>query len=188
MSDGTYGLTSTSKDRLFKKNVFMVNFIYSQSLCQKSSERKSPKKYFHISVLIPNLDYEPGFYVYWKARPAFKSKRRDLQFEVNCEGHIVKKIFLAIFFYFQSFSEIEWKRPRYPLKLRSLVGGVSLVIIPIKASPTFIHLSLFWLVFLIYLENCSVIICREPKIILPQICKGRIIIEKIFCCLIYFLA
>ena len=26
--------------------IFHVNFIYSQSFCQKSAERKSPKKYF----------------------------------------------------------------------------------------------------------------------------------------------
>ena len=29
-------------------------FIYSLSFCQKSAERKSPKKYFHIFVLMSN--------------------------------------------------------------------------------------------------------------------------------------
>ena len=40
--------------------VFHGNFIYSQSFCQKPAERKSPKKYFHIFVLMPDLGYEPG--------------------------------------------------------------------------------------------------------------------------------
>ena len=34
---------------------FHGNFICSQSSCQKSAEKKSPKKYFHILVLLFNL-------------------------------------------------------------------------------------------------------------------------------------
>ena len=42
---------------------FHGNFIYSQSLCQKSAERKLPKKYFLYFVLIWCLawDSNPGF-------------------------------------------------------------------------------------------------------------------------------
>ena len=49
VSDGTYSLTAT----IFLK-LFHGNFFYSQSFCQKSAERKSPKKYcfFLICVLM----------------------------------------------------------------------------------------------------------------------------------------
>ena len=41
VSGGTYSLTSTSNDR-FLRNFFMAGLF----ICQKSAERKSPKKYF----------------------------------------------------------------------------------------------------------------------------------------------
>ena len=47
---------------------FHGSFNYSQSVCQKFAEKKSPKKYFFLfsySVLMSALRYEPGFYVYW---------------------------------------------------------------------------------------------------------------------------
>ena len=44
INGGTYGLKSTPNDKFFEK-LFMAIFIYSQSFCQKSAERKSPKKY-----------------------------------------------------------------------------------------------------------------------------------------------
>ena len=42
---------------------FHGNFIYSQSYCQKSTEWKWPKKYFHIFVLMSDLGFELGPYV-----------------------------------------------------------------------------------------------------------------------------
>ena len=39
------------------------NFIYSQSFCQKSAERKSPKKYFSYFVLMSGLWLEPWLFV-----------------------------------------------------------------------------------------------------------------------------
>ena len=45
ISGETYSLKSTPHDRFFEK-LFMAVLIYSQSFCQKSAERKSPKKYF----------------------------------------------------------------------------------------------------------------------------------------------
>ena len=44
-SGGTYSLTSAPNDR-FLRNFFMAGLFDSQSFCQKSAERKSPKKYF----------------------------------------------------------------------------------------------------------------------------------------------
>ena len=38
---------------------FHGNFIYYQSFCQKSAERKSPKKYFMYFVLMSSLGLEP---------------------------------------------------------------------------------------------------------------------------------
>ena len=40
---------------------FHGNFIYSQSFCQKSAERKSLKKYFSYFVLMSRLGLDPGF-------------------------------------------------------------------------------------------------------------------------------
>ena len=36
----------------------MANFVYSQSFCQKSAERKSPKNFFFIFL---TWDTNPGF-------------------------------------------------------------------------------------------------------------------------------
>ena len=59
VSGGTYSLTSTPNDRILRK-IFHGKFIYSQNVCQKSAESKSPKKYF---ILIPDLGYDFGLYV-----------------------------------------------------------------------------------------------------------------------------
>ena len=53
MSGGPYSLKSNQEKKLFEK-LFHDRFIYSQSSCQKSAERKLPKKYFcifHFDVL-----------------------------------------------------------------------------------------------------------------------------------------
>ena len=57
-----YSLQSTPNDRFFEK-LFMAVFIYSQSSCQKSVERKSSKKYFSYFVLMSGLGLEPWLYV-----------------------------------------------------------------------------------------------------------------------------
>ena len=44
--------------------IFHGNFIYSQSFCQKSAERKSPKKYFSYFVLMSGLGLETWLFVY----------------------------------------------------------------------------------------------------------------------------
>ena len=54
ISGGTHSLKSTPNDRFFEK-LFMAIFIYSLSFFQKSSERKSPKKYFSYFVLMFGL-------------------------------------------------------------------------------------------------------------------------------------
>ena len=51
ISGGTYSLKSSPNDRFFWET-FHGNFIYSQCYCQKSAERKSPKKYFSYFVLM----------------------------------------------------------------------------------------------------------------------------------------
>ena len=58
ISGGTYCLKSTPNDRFFGK-LFIAIFIYFQSFCQKSAERKSTKKYFSYFVLISDLGLEP---------------------------------------------------------------------------------------------------------------------------------
>ena len=60
VSGGTYTQTSTPNDK-FLRNYFHATFIYSQSLCQKPAERKSPN--FSYFILISDLKYEPGIYV-----------------------------------------------------------------------------------------------------------------------------
>ena len=60
---GTYSLKSTPNDRFFFLKTFHGNFIYSQSFCQKSAERKSPKKYFSYFVLMSGLGLEPWLFV-----------------------------------------------------------------------------------------------------------------------------
>ena len=42
---------------------FHGNFIYSQNFCQKSAERKSPKKYFSYFILMSGLGLEPWLFV-----------------------------------------------------------------------------------------------------------------------------
>ena len=39
---------NVDSERQFFEKLFHGSFIYSQSFCQKSAERKSPKKYFFI--------------------------------------------------------------------------------------------------------------------------------------------
>ena len=53
---GPTSLKSTPNDKFFEK-LFMAILFSSQSFCQKSAERKSPKKYFSYFVLMSN----PGF-------------------------------------------------------------------------------------------------------------------------------
>ena len=48
ISGGIYSLNTTPNDRFFEKHFMAVFLIYSQSFCQKSAERKSPKKYFFV--------------------------------------------------------------------------------------------------------------------------------------------
>ena len=50
-SGGTYSLRPTPNYRFFE-TLFMAVLFYSQSFCQNSSERKSPKKYFLYFVYI----------------------------------------------------------------------------------------------------------------------------------------
>ena len=60
---GTFSLTSTTNDRFFEE-IFHGRCIYSQTFCQKSAERKTPKIYcFSYFVLTLELGYEPGLYV-----------------------------------------------------------------------------------------------------------------------------
>ena len=47
---------------VFEK-LFMAILVYSQSFCQKSAERKSPKKYFSYFVLMSGLGLEPWLFV-----------------------------------------------------------------------------------------------------------------------------
>ena len=58
---GTYSLKSTANDRFFEK-LFMAVLIYTQSFCQKSAERKSPKKYFSYFSLMSGLGLEPWLF------------------------------------------------------------------------------------------------------------------------------
>ena len=51
-----------SKRQIFWEH-FHSNFINSQSFCQKSAERKSPKKYFLYFVLMSGLGLEPWLFV-----------------------------------------------------------------------------------------------------------------------------
>ena len=49
MNGGTYSLKSTPNNR-FVLETFHGSFIYFQSFCQISAERRAPKIYFHIDV------------------------------------------------------------------------------------------------------------------------------------------
>ena len=58
-------LFNVDTERQFFKILFHGRFIYSHSFCQKSAERKSPKKniFFPYFDLMPDLGYEPGLYI-----------------------------------------------------------------------------------------------------------------------------
>ena len=56
----TYSLKSTPNDRFFEK-LFMAVLSYSQSFCQKSAERKSPKKYFSSDLILKFKSYNLFF-------------------------------------------------------------------------------------------------------------------------------
>ena len=60
--EGPTVLKSTPNDRFFEK-LFMAIFIYSQSFCQKSAEKKAPKKYFSYFVLMSGLGLEPWLFI-----------------------------------------------------------------------------------------------------------------------------
>ena len=60
-SGGIHNLKSTPNDRFFEK-LFIAILIYFQSFCQKSAERKSPKKYFLYFHLMSGLGLEPWLY------------------------------------------------------------------------------------------------------------------------------
>ena len=62
MNGGTYSLKSTPKHKFFEE-LFLAIFIYSQTFCQKSAGRKSPKKYFSYFLLMSGLALEPRRYV-----------------------------------------------------------------------------------------------------------------------------
>ena len=49
ISGGSYSLKSTPNDK-FSEKLFLAALIYSQSFCQKSAERKPPKKYFSYFI------------------------------------------------------------------------------------------------------------------------------------------
>ena len=46
-----------SESQIFEK-LFHGNFIFSQSVCQKFTEKMTPKKYFNIFVLMSDLGFE----------------------------------------------------------------------------------------------------------------------------------
>ena len=52
-----------SERQIFFWETFHSNFIYFQSFCQKSAERKSPKKRFSYFVLMSGLGLEPWLFV-----------------------------------------------------------------------------------------------------------------------------
>ena len=60
VSGETYSLTSTPNDRFFLRNFLMAGFIYSSSFCQKSTERKWPKKYFLFHISFWCLTWDPN--------------------------------------------------------------------------------------------------------------------------------
>ena len=52
-----------SERQIFRETFSWQVFIYSQSFCQKSAERKSPKKYISYCALMSGLGLKPWFYV-----------------------------------------------------------------------------------------------------------------------------
>ena len=53
-----------SKRRIFLRNFSWQFYFNTQSFCQKSAERMSPKKYFHIFILMSDLGLEMRLYVH----------------------------------------------------------------------------------------------------------------------------
>ena len=63
MSGGNYSLKSTPNDRFFE-NLFMETLFTTQSVCPKSAEGNTPKKYFFIlSDLTSALDLNRDLYI-----------------------------------------------------------------------------------------------------------------------------
>ena len=67
ISGGTHSLTSIPNDRFLEK-LIMAIFIYSQSFCQKSAERKSMKKYFSYIEARPDIKA-------WGSNPDYSSNK-----------------------------------------------------------------------------------------------------------------
>ena len=63
---------------------FHGNFICSQSFCQKSAERKSPKKYFLYFVLMFGLGLEPIYYLI-DYSDLYNNKYKILQRILKCK-------------------------------------------------------------------------------------------------------
>ena len=59
----SYALILTHEWQIFWET-FHGNFVYSHSFCQKSPERKWPKKYFLHFILMSGPGIVPGLYVY----------------------------------------------------------------------------------------------------------------------------
>ena len=62
ISGWTYSLKWTPNDRFFEK-LFMEILFTSQSFCQKSAERKLPKKYYLYFVLMSGLVLDSWLFV-----------------------------------------------------------------------------------------------------------------------------
>ena len=88
ISSGIYNLKSTPSDRFFFKNFSWQFLIYSQSFCQKSAERKSPKKYFffHISF----------WYLPWDTNPGFISNKLTHYLLDHCDFTIATKMVIQV--------------------------------------------------------------------------------------------
>ena len=103
---GTYSLKSTPNDWLFWET-FHGNFIYSKNICQKSAERKSPKKYF-LFFFFFFFDIWPGTrtlalrlvsqHITYETTATFNlclhSTNFALQIRVNRSLRLYKKLFL----------------------------------------------------------------------------------------------
>ena len=81
---------NVDSERQILEKLFHGNFIYSQSFCQKSAERKSPKKYFSYLVLMSGLGLELWIFSsnkrthYLQHHGDFKLR---LYFLMNASGH-----------------------------------------------------------------------------------------------------
>ena len=108
VSGGTYSLKSTLKDRIFEK-LFMAITIYSQSFCQKFTERKSKIKYFFIFRFVVARRLNLGL-------SSNKPKRHQLHVSGNFKVRLssIKKkkkkktmyAYFVYFFYYFSWFEI----------------------------------------------------------------------------------